>query len=224
MPCFVPKDAENRRRDGDGFSGADDPKTISGASMTGAELAAARKREGLTQSELAKRAGIGRHAVSYWENKDSLDPRDWAVGRMLGALGLEPVSHFYIPNAHARGWGVTAHAPLQARLDALVEAKMGPLLARQAQRAAQRRVLCGAITRKCQPCRNLSEPGKRRCKFHGGKSTGPKTAERRARIAEAQRRRWAKWRAGSLVYSQTANMLIYIGCPGANRLRHSRSG
>lgn len=29
-----------------------------------------------------------------------------------------------------------------------------------------------------------------RCRLHGGKSTGPKTAEGRARIAEAQRARW----------------------------------
>jgi hypothetical protein len=34
-------------------------------------------------------------------------------------------------------------------------------------------------------------PGKRRCRFHGGLSTGPKTEEGRARIAEAQRRRWS---------------------------------
>lgn len=31
-----------------------------------------------------------------------------------------------------------------------------------------------------------------RCKLHGGKSTGPKTAEGRARIAEAQRARWQR--------------------------------
>jgi hypothetical protein len=31
-------------------------------------------------------------------------------------------------------------------------------------------------------------------KFHGGLSTGPKTPEGRARIAEAQRKRWAAWR------------------------------
>jgi hypothetical protein len=30
-----------------------------------------------------------------------------------------------------------------------------------------------------------------RCKFHGGLSTGPKTAEGQAKIAEAQRKRWA---------------------------------
>jgi hypothetical protein len=37
---------------------------------------------------------------------------------------------------------------------------------------------------------------KRRCRFHGGLSTGPKTAAGRARIAEAQRRRWNAWRGG----------------------------
>lgn len=29
-----------------------------------------------------------------------------------------------------------------------------------------------------------------RCRLHGGKSTGPRTLEGRARIAEAQRARW----------------------------------
>lgn len=31
-----------------------------------------------------------------------------------------------------------------------------------------------------------------RCKLHGGKSTGPKTPEGRARIAAAQRARWQR--------------------------------
>src|ERR1700694_2596506 len=34
----------------------------------------------------------------------------------------------------------------------------------------------------------------RRCRFHGGLSTGPKTIEGKARIAAAQRRRWARRR------------------------------
>ena len=57
------------------------------------------------------------------------------------------------------------------------------------------RPLCGAQTRTGGRCKVRVEPGKRRCRFHGGMSTGPKTAEGRARIAEAQRRRWAGWRA-----------------------------
>jgi DNA-binding transcriptional regulator YiaG len=53
---------------------------------------------------------------------------------------------------------------------------------------------CGARTRKGTPCKCKALPGKQRCKFHGGMSTGPKTAEGRARIAEAPRRRWAEYR------------------------------
>lgn len=55
--------------------------------------------------------------------------------------------------------------------------------------------ICGAQTRKGTQCRAKALPGKARCKFHGGASTGPKTQKGRDRIAEAQRRRWAAWRA-----------------------------
>lgn len=44
------------------------------------------------------------------------------------------------------------------------------------------RVQCGAKRhRDGQPCQAKSEPGKRRCRFHGGRSTGPKTPEGKAR-------------------------------------------
>ena len=54
---------------------------------------------------------------------------------------------------------------------------------------------CEATTRIGANCRNKVVPGMQRCKYHGGKSTGPKTAEGKARIAEAQRKRWREWRA-----------------------------
>jgi hypothetical protein len=60
------------------------------------------------------------------------------------------------------------------------------------------RPVCGARNRQGKPCAVKVEPGKRRCRFHGGLSTGPKTAAGRARIAEAQRRRWNAWRGGRL--------------------------
>ena len=68
--------------------------------------------------------------------------------------------------------------------------------------AARRREMlrsrkCGAKTRKGTPCQMRPIPWSRRCRLHGGLSTGPKTAEGRARIAEAQRRRWAAWRHGT---------------------------
>lgn len=50
---------------------------------------------------------------------------------------------------------------------------------------------CGAKTRQGTPCRMQPMPWSKRCRLHGGLSTGPKTPEGRERIAEAQRRRWA---------------------------------
>lgn len=158
--------------------------------LTGAELRAHRKAAGLSQVDLAQRAEIRRHAVSYWECRAEVDLRGWAVRRMLKALGVVLLPVYRTPNARAGGWGLSQDAA-QARLDALAEADLNRLREREAQRAERLRVQCGAKTRKGTACRNMSEPGRRRCKFHGGRSTGPRTPEGRARVGEAQRRRWA---------------------------------
>lgn len=60
--------------------------------------------------------------------------------------------------------------------------------------AHTRRPTCGAKTRNGHHCRNKAVPGKRRCKYHGGLSTGPRTPAGRARIAAAQKLRWAIYR------------------------------
>ena len=67
--------------------------------------------------------------------------------------------------------------------------------------------LCGARTRKGTPCQRRAY-GNGRCRNHGGLSTGPKTPEGRERIADAQKRRWAHWRAGQI---STAASLIAVG-------------
>src|SRR5262245_26672563 len=62
------------------------------------------------------------------------------------------------------------------------------------ERARRRNLKCTARTRRGTSCiRRALANG--RCLNHGGLSTGPKTNEGRDRIAAAQRRRWAKWRA-----------------------------
>jgi hypothetical protein len=49
-------------------------------------------------------------------------------------------------------------------------------------RQAAQRVVCGARRhRDGLPCQSKSEPGKRRCKYHGGRSTGPVTVEGKTR-------------------------------------------
>ena len=58
--------------------------------------------------------------------------------------------------------------------------------------ANQTRVICGAKRRRDgQPCQGLSVPGKRRCKWHGGASTGPRTQQGRA-TAVANLRQYRK--------------------------------
>ena len=159
--------------------------------LTGADLRKYRKAAGLTQINLARLAGVGRHAVQYWEAKALVKHREHALKRFCAVLGLPD---YWRNNARAGGWGLTGFDRMQAALDAQCAAQIAAMRAREAQRQTRRRVACGAQTRKGRACRNKSEAGKARCKFHGGKSTGPKTPEGRARIAAAQRARWAAWR------------------------------
>jgi hypothetical protein len=60
----------------------------------------------------------------------------------------------------------------------------------------RRKRFCGARTRRGTPCQCKAIETKRgawRCRLHGGFSTGPKTAEGRARIAAAVRQRGSSY-------------------------------
>jgi hypothetical protein len=59
----------------------------------------------------------------------------------------------------------------------------------KAPKPSQSRCRCGATTRSGQPCRAHVVPGRRRCRNHGGLSTGPRTPEGREAIAKSNRRR-----------------------------------
>lgn len=57
----------------------------------------------------------------------------------------------------------------------------------------QERLICGARRhRDGQPCQAKSEHGKRRCRFHGGRSTGPRTEKGKARALANLRQYRAK--------------------------------
>ena len=74
--------------------------------------------------------------------------------------------------------------------------------------------LCGAKTRSGHPCRKPALKRKRRCRLHGGASTGPKTAEGKARIAKAQLKHgkyvnWRERREKEKAYFRQIRMVMY---------------
>lgn len=88
-------------------------------------------------------------------------------------------------NARAQEFGGlsgTIHPSSCARAGAYEFGRLTRHKAQQERRQATRRVVCGARRhRDGQPCQAKSEPGKLRCRFHGGRSTGPRTPEGKIR-------------------------------------------
>src|SRR3954466_3933244 len=88
----------------------------------------------------------------------------------------------------------TAPAPFRRDADEQRNARPSP----EPSSRRRDRPRCGAKTRAGGACLVRVEPGKARCRFHGGLSTGPKTEAGRNRIAEAQRLRWLAYRENKL--------------------------
>ena len=61
---------------------------------------------------------------------------------------------------------------------------------------SQQPIRCGAKTRSSTPCAKFPMDGKRRCRLHGGLSTGPKTAAGKAAISSANTKHghYKNWR------------------------------
>lgn len=152
---------------------------------TGDDLRAWRNAAGLSRRALAARCDLHADTVRYWERKAHLDLRGHAPVRMLNALGLgNSFTHDFFPVRAPRASSFGDFTNTTRARDGVLGTT----------RFCGHQKRCGARTRKGTPCRSQSLPGKTRCKFHGGASTGPKTEEGRSRIAEAQRRRWLMWR------------------------------
>ena len=156
----------------------------------GERLRNLRKLKGLSQARLAEMAGVGRHTVVRWEGKSKFSRQSRALAHIFAVLGAQ--------RRHCAGLSRARVCEVLLERTELMNFKLAKEASRQkaleAQRTANLRVRCRAKTKKGSLCRLLSEPGRRRCKFHGGCSTGPKTAEGKERIAKAQRRRWDRFR------------------------------
>jgi transcriptional regulator with XRE-family HTH domain len=188
-------------------------------SPTGPILAEHRRACGLTQRDLAGRAGLHLNSIERLERFGVVPCESWfslgkvtAVLRENGApipdawLDWRSVSSTAIENraAEYREAGDNnrplPHAGVRGSYSA---AEMISVAASEKDNSESRvlphfrpnptKPLCEATTRAGGRCQCKALPNGR-CKFHGGLSTGPRTAEGRARIAEAQRQRWAAFR------------------------------
>lgn len=152
--------------------------------IIGADIKARREALGLTQRAVAASAGLHHRSIHYWEGSHHVDPRAHGPSRILAVLGWRISEHHTGTHARARHGVLSPDDCVSIATDVL-----GVMSERLARRIFLRRVQCGAKTRAGTPCRAKSEPGRRRCRLHGGLSTGPKTESGRLRIAEAQRAR-----------------------------------
>ena len=142
--------------------------------MTGSKLDSHRKSTELSQHAFARRAGVPHDSVKFWEAKAELDLRRRAPCRLLETRGVKD----HVQSDCVRvGPVIVLRDKEQELLDSQSKALQAALRARFAKAATVARGRCGARTRKGDLCRSLSEPGWRRCRFHGGKSTGPRTQE-----------------------------------------------
>lgn len=69
---------------------------------------------------------------------------------------------------------------------------------------------CGAKTRQGKPCRSPAIRGKRRCRIHGGASTGARTAEGKARIAVANTKHGERSKAATARRAELAKIRRWL--------------
>lgn len=126
--------------------------------------------------------------LTEWAELTGIDYREIAKPR-AGLITSASRPEFSDTNARARITSVGQATFRTSRADAPAREISA---VREFCHALKARVICGARRRRDgQACQALSEPGKRRCKWHGGCSTGPRTADGRARSL-ANLRQYAK--------------------------------
>ena len=143
------------------------------------DIKVARKKAGWTQTELAQRAGFARGAVSHWENEQTM------VAGMAAAAFVEALTD--------AGQQIESEGFRLNRFEAKFEYDVRVLHDKELQRRDS--IRCKAHNRKGERCRAKALPGRRTCKHHGGLSTGPKSEAGKERIRQAQKKRWAEYRA-----------------------------
>lgn len=114
---------------------------------------------------LAERDHINRRTVSH-------------AAALLRARRFRDVARRYGPDHALR---CVRDAVRAAKREAVADARDARAEALQ----SGQRVPCGAAKKDGWQCRAMSEPGRNRCRFHGGQSTGPRTLDGKRRALAA---------------------------------------
>ena len=172
---------------------------------SGRQLRAARVLAGLTQAQLAQQAGFHERACRYWEaqgdDPPTSTPSSLAIPQQYARVRVMGLRFRTEMPANMEFVSVTTvvRCPRTGRACPEVTCRDRHCCRKMLERGLSHtglplkrifRPRCCAKTRAGAPCIMRVVPGKRRCRFHGGLSTGPRTVQGKARIAEAQRRRW----------------------------------
>ena len=171
--------------------------------VLGAQIRAGRALLDWSRKELAARARLHSNSVAYWEGTEAITGRPTACERIEAALRAARVVLFTKPFPGAylcveqpilgHSSGTPAHEVLHSRQKGLSKTKCRVPAGMKIDMSLSS---CGAKTRKGAPCAN-KPMANLRCRLHGGLSRGPTTIAGRRRIAEAQKKRWARWHASN---------------------------
>ncbi len=205
-----------------------DPARINALQMSA--IAALGELQPCTATEAmlaAQMVGTHRAAMTFLANatkpEDSVDGRDRNVRRALQLMHLFTEQVEAMSKLKGKGGQqrvVVEHVTVAAGGQAIVGAVMrgggGGRVAKIGDEARERRrgslkngnpsgdwttaPRCGASTRRQTPCQCPAMRNRRRCRMHGGKSTGPRTA------AGLERSRRARWTHG--IYSREARAIL----------------
>ena len=177
---------------------------------SGEQITEARVRLGWSKADLARAAGLDRKAVAWWERKATIAGVTQSPGVEKIAIALRRAGIRFpeppAPEPEPANLGddmLIRRVVLRPRHEPKLVRRLNLALAVEPSRRTQspdwrvvHGVKCGARTRKGVPCKRPAYPNGR-CRNHGGLSTGPRTAEGRARAIEALRRRWTQPQEGA---------------------------
>lgn len=160
--------------------------------MKGSDLKELRKGAKLSRPKLAAQIGVHSDTIKYWEQAGRVTERDRVPNLMLEALGLS-----WKEAEESLTWTRQTQVEVE-KMRAGAGARHGVFFdySEPGGTNAPRkpRIECGAKTRAGGFCKAKAVDGKKRCRMHGGLSTGPKTQAGRERISRAQKERWASVR------------------------------